>query len=74
MIETVQISKTKVIREQIAKLVEQFAALEFAPKEFIAAAAFEPSPGVPTNTAVTSPDRLAIVNNSPAVFVITPSM
>ena len=35
MIETVQISKTKVIREQIAKLVEQFAALEFAPKEFI---------------------------------------
>ena len=35
MIETVQISKTKVIREQIAKLVEQYAALEFAPKEFI---------------------------------------
>ena len=35
MIETVQISKTKVIREQIAKLVEQYAALEFAQKEFI---------------------------------------
>ena len=35
MIETIQISKTKVIREQIAKLVEQYAALEFAPKEFI---------------------------------------
>ena len=35
MIETVQISKSKVIREQIAKLVEQYAALEFAPKEFI---------------------------------------
>jgi CDP-6-deoxy-D-xylo-4-hexulose-3-dehydrase len=35
MIEPVQISKTKVIREQIAKLVEQYAALEFAPKEFI---------------------------------------
>ena len=35
MIETIQISKTKVIREQIAKLVEQYAALEFAPNEFI---------------------------------------
>ena len=46
----------------------------FAPQEFIAATAFAPSPGIPTSTAVTSPARLAIVNNSPAVFVIAPSM
>ena len=35
MIETVQISKTKIIREQIAKLVEEYAALEFTPRTFV---------------------------------------
>ena len=55
-------------------VLSSIAIILFAPKEFIAAAAFEPSPGVPTNTAVTSPARLAMVNNSPAVFVIAPSM
>ena len=55
-------------------VLSSIAIILFAPQEFIAATAFAPTPGFPTNTAVTSPDRLAIVNNSPAVFVITPSM
>jgi hypothetical protein len=55
-------------------VLSSIAIILFAPKEFIAATAFAPSPGIPASTAVTSPDRLAIVHNSPAVFVITPSM